>query len=62
MSETPLLTRDLATTGFSVDHAPVLTVEPGARVRFETDDSAYAEMEEVRDLALVELLVLVRVA
>ena len=46
------LTRDLAQTGFSTEHEPVLTVVAGSgdRVSFDTDDAAYAEMERVGDL------------
>ena len=53
MSDVHDLTKDLATTGFSTAHEPVLTVTAGAgdRIRFETDDAAYAEMEQVLDLA-----------
>lgn len=47
------LTRDLARTGFSTEHAPVLSVVAGdgSRISFDTDDAAYAEMERVGDLA-----------
>lgn len=47
------LSKDLATTGFSTDHEPRLRVRAGSgeRVSFETDDAAYAEMEQVLDLA-----------
>lgn len=42
-----------ATAGFSAAHAPVLRVTAGAgdRITFQTDDAAYAEMEQTLDLA-----------
>jgi amidase len=50
-----LLTRDLAAPAFSAGRPPVLTVRAGAgdRITFETDDLAYAQMEEFGDLAKV---------
>lgn len=50
-----LITRDHAYAGYSADHEPVLRVSPGAgdRITFETDDAAYGQMEEHRDLGLV---------
>jgi amidase len=50
-----LLTKDLAAPAFSASRAPVLTVTAGAgdRITFETDDLAYAQMEEFGDLAKV---------
>ncbi len=50
-----LITRDQARAGYSADHDPVLTIAPGAghRIIFETDDAAYAQMEEHRDLGKV---------
>lgn len=51
-----LITRDRSYPGFRADREPVLTVEPGTgeTVTFETDDAAYAQMEERRDLAAVD--------
>jgi amidase len=50
-----LLTRDLAAPAFAASRPPVLTVTAGAgdRITFETDDLAYAQMEEFGDLAKV---------
>jgi amidase len=50
-----LLTKDLAAAAFSASQPPVLTVTAGAgdRITFETDDLAYAQMEEFGDLARV---------
>ncbi len=50
-----LLTKDRATGSFSAAHEPALRVVAGAgdRITFETDDLAYAQMEEHRDLAKV---------
>ena len=50
-----LITRDHAQAGYSAEHEPVLMVTPGAgdRIVFETDDAAYAQMEERRDLAKI---------
>ena len=50
-----LLTKDLAYAAFSARHPPVLSVVAGAgdRITFETDDLAYAQMEEFGDLAQV---------
>ncbi|GAA2747793.1 acetamidase/formamidase family protein [Terrabacter aerolatus] len=50
-----LITKDHAQADYSASHEPVLTVEPGTgeRITFETDDAAYAQMEELRDLARV---------
>lgn len=52
---THLITKDHAHAGYSAEHEPVLTVEPGTgeRISFETDDAAYAQMEQLRDLAKV---------
>ena len=49
------LSKDLYQGAFSALHDPVLTVAAGAgdRITFETDDAAYAQMEQVRDLSLV---------
>lgn len=48
-----LITKAQFTTGFAASHEPVLRVRAGAGdlITFETDDSAYAEMEQVLDLA-----------
>jgi amidase len=50
-----LLTKDLAAASFSAGREPVLRVTAGAgdRITFETDDLAYAQMEELGDLAKV---------
>lgn len=50
-----LLTKDQAYGAFSATHPPALTVRAGAgdRITFETDDLAYAQMDERRDLAQV---------
>jgi amidase len=50
-----LLTKDRASGSFSADQEPALRVEAGAgdRITFETDDLAYAQMEELRDMAKV---------
>lgn len=50
---THLITKDHGHADYSADREPVLTVDPGTgeRITFETDDAAYAEMEQVRDLA-----------
>jgi amidase len=55
MTSTHLITKDHAHAGYSAEHEPVLTVDPGTgeRITFETDDAAYAQMEELRDLAKV---------
>ena len=47
-----LLGKELGGAGFDADRAPVLTVRPGAgdRITFETDDAAYAQMEQYGDL------------
>ncbi|MEW1955329.1 acetamidase/formamidase family protein [Terrabacter sp. NPDC080008] len=52
---THLITKDHAHAGYSAEHEPVLTIEPGTgeRISFETDDAAYAQMEQLRDLAKV---------
>lgn len=49
------LGKELDTTGFSAAHPPVLSVVAGSgeRVRLETDDAAYADMERTLDLAQV---------
>jgi amidase len=50
-----VLTKDQANGSFSAAHEPVLAVRAGAgdRITFRTDDLAYAQMEETRDLARV---------
>jgi amidase len=50
-----LLNKDQSSSAFSASRAPVLTVSAGAgdRITFETDDLAYAQMEEFGDLAAV---------
>ena len=50
-----LLTKDQSSAGFSAGREPVLRVRAGAgdRITFETDDLAYAQMEQFRDLAQV---------
>jgi amidase len=50
-----LLTRDQASASFSPTREPLLRVTPGAgdRISFETDDLAYAQMEELGDLSRV---------
>lgn len=50
-----LLTKDRAHGSFAASHEPILTVEAGAgdRVTFETDDLAYAQMEQHQDMAKV---------
>jgi len=50
-----LLTKELAAPAFSAAREPVLRVAAGAgdRITFETDDLAYAQMEEFGDLAKV---------
>ena len=50
-----LLGKELGGAGFDADRAPVLTVRPGAgdRITFETDDAAYAQMEQYGDLEQV---------
>lgn len=49
------LSKDLYHGAFSAHHEPVLSVTAGAgdRITFETDDEAYAQMEQVRDLSRV---------
>ena len=49
MTEHHLITKDHAHAGYSAAHEPVLTVDPGTgeRIAFETDDAAYAQMEEL---------------
>ncbi len=49
------LSKDLYRGAFSAHHEPVLTVTAGAgdRITFETDDEAYAQMEQLGDLSLV---------
>ena len=53
MTREHLLTKDLASASFSASREPVLRVAAGAgdRITFETDDLAYAQMEEFGDLA-----------
>ena len=55
MSDTHLITKEHAHADYSAAHEPVLTVDPGTgeRLTFETDDAAYAQMEELRDIAKV---------
>lgn len=55
MTDTHLITKEHAHADYSAAHEPVLTVEPGTgeRLTFETDDAAYAQMEQLRDLAKV---------
>lgn len=50
-----LLTKDQGRPGLSAADEPVLRVVAGAadRITFETDDTAYAQMEELRDLAKI---------
>lgn len=50
-----LITKDQASGSFSATRPPVLRVVPGAgdRISFETDDLAYAQMEQFRDLGQV---------
>lgn len=50
-----LITKDRARAGYAADVEPVLTVDAGTgeRITFETDDAAYAQMEQVRDLSKV---------
>lgn len=50
-----VLGKELGQASFSAELEPVLSIRPGtgAKIAFETDDSAYAQMEEVRDLAKV---------
>ncbi|MET0695647.1 MAG: acetamidase/formamidase family protein [Propionibacteriaceae bacterium] len=50
-----LLTKDQSFSAFSASRPPVLTVRAGDgdRITFETDDLAYAQMEEFGDLAKV---------
>lgn len=52
---THLLTKDQASAGFSAAREPALRIVPGTgeRITFETDDLAYAQMAELRDLARV---------
>lgn len=50
-----LLTKDQSGAAFRAAEPPALTVRAGAgdRITFETDDLAYAQMEQYRDLAQV---------
>jgi amidase len=50
-----LLTKDQSFNAFSASRPPVLRVVAGGgdRITFETDDAAYAQMEQFRDLAQV---------
>ncbi len=52
---THLLTKDQSFNAFAASRPPVLTVRAGAGdlITFETDDLAYAQMEQFRDLAKV---------
>lgn len=49
------IAKDQARAGYAPGVEPVLTVRAGSeeRTTFETDDAAYAQMEEVRDLSQV---------
>ncbi len=49
------IAKDQARAGYAPGVEPVLTVRAGSeeRITFETDDAAYAQMEEVRDLSRV---------
>lgn len=55
MPQTSVIPKDQARAGYSAAYEPVLTVAPGTgeRITFETDDTAYAQMEELRDLSKV---------
>lgn len=55
MTTTHLITKDQARAGYSATHEPVLSVRPGTgeRITFETDDAAYAQMDQLRDLAKI---------
>ena len=55
---THLLTKDQGRPGLSAADEPVLRVAAGAgdRISFETDDAAYAQMEELRDLSKITAL------
>ena len=50
-----VLTKDQAHGSFAAEHEPVLTVAAGGgdHLTFETDDLAYAQMEQYRDLTKV---------
>lgn len=50
-----LIEKANAFAGYSKEHEPVLRVQPGAGdlITFETDDEAYAQMEQFRDLSKV---------
>ena len=52
---THLLPQHTGAPGTSANREPQLTVAPGAgdRITFETSDAAYAQMDQVRDLAKV---------
>lgn len=52
---THLLSKDAGAPGIDAAREPVLRVAPGTgeRITFETDDAAYAQMDEFRDLAQV---------
>ncbi|QDP97776.1 acetamidase/formamidase [Microlunatus elymi] len=52
---TQLLTKDRSRAGFSAEIEPVLSIRPGTGevIGFETDDDAYAQMEELRDLSRI---------
>ena len=52
---THLLTKDHGAPGIDPTREPVLRIEPGdgERITFETDDAAYAQMDEFRDLARI---------
>lgn len=52
---THLLSKDAGAPGIDAAREPVLRIAPGTgeRITFETDDAAYAQMDEFRDLAQV---------
>ncbi len=54
-----LLTKDRSAAAYRASQPPALTVTAGAgdRITFETDDLAYAQMEEFGDLALVTAMI-----
>jgi amidase len=54
-----VLTKDQAHGSFSAQQEPILSVRAGAgdRISFRTDDLAYAQMEETRDLAQVTVTI-----
>ncbi|SDS17425.1 acetamidase/formamidase family protein [Microlunatus soli] len=50
---TQLITKERSRAGYAPDAEPVLRMQPGTGelITFETDDAAYAQMEELRDLS-----------